>query len=409
MSGPEILGGGADRQHAAPPPRPGRLTSTARRRWVGIAGTVLLGVAATVLAVRAGPEPEVPAPATPAPTFALGPPLRFVADAAVGTKWAYALVASCLGPEETRQCRYRLLRRALTRGGWTGTPVETGSVAGAAGLPRLFVTGDRVTVVDQPTVGNVITSPDGGKTATVQGLSSGPPVPAVLQGDIVDLALCESCLNQVTVLEPRTGRLRPLARSPLLDSDVGIRAFAESGGVLWAIGDRSTRLVSAVSLDRGRTWRELPVGGGQGAAEFAQLVSDGRRGAYLLVSRDANPEVVSEFSELWRVGDPTRPGAAWRRITPAQRPRSARGVLLSGSALLIQDEDGQLQRLGPDGTLQALPPVQLDGVSAGPDRVVAGPGRLLLGIVNRPDDTAPQRILLSSDGGQTWQVEQLPS
>ena len=118
---------------------------------------------------------------------------------------------------------------------------------------------------------------------------------------------------------------------------------------------------------------------------------------------------MSEFSELWRVGDPTRPGAAWRRITPAQRPRSARGVLLSGSALLIQDEDGQLQRLGPDGTLQALPPVQLDGVSAGPDRVVAGPGRLLLGIVNRPDDTAPQRILLSSDGGQTWQVEQLPS
>jgi hypothetical protein len=408
VSGPEILGGGADREHAAAPPRRGRPTTAARRRWAGIAGTVVVGVAAAALAVRSLPEPSATPPPTPAPGFALGPPLRFVADAAVGTKWAYALVASCVGPEDSRQCRYRLLRRALAGGGWTATAVATGPVAGAAGPPRLFRTGERVTVVDQPTMGNVITSPDGGDTATVQGLSSGPPVPAVLQADIVDLALCESCLNRLTVLEPRTGRLRPLARQPMLGSTGGIRSFAESGGALWSVADGGSRLVSAVSVDGGRTWQELPIGGGPGAAEMTVLAPDGRRGAYLLVGRDTRPDVVNEFSELWRVGDPTRPGAAWRQITPSARPRSASGLVVSGGALLIRDDARQLLRLGPDGVLRALPPVRLDGVPAGPDLVVAGPGRLLLGVVNRPDDTGPLRILLSRDGGETWRVEQLP-
>ena len=82
---------------------------------------------------------------------------------------------------------------------------------------------------------------------------------------MVDLALCESCLNRLTVLEPRTGRLRTLATPPPLGTDTGVRSFAESGGVLWALGDGGSRLVSAVSLDRGRTWRVLPVGRRPGA------------------------------------------------------------------------------------------------------------------------------------------------
>ena len=48
-------------------PRPPR-TTTARRRWTGLAGTVLVGVAAVVLAARSLPESAAPPP--PAPTFA---------------------------------------------------------------------------------------------------------------------------------------------------------------------------------------------------------------------------------------------------------------------------------------------------------------------------------------------------
>ncbi len=416
MSGPDVLGWGPDEPTGPPRPRrPGwpervRQASSAvrRRRWTGLAGTVLLGAAAAVLAVRAGADPEAPPPPQPTRTFALGPPIQLVSEVAFGPDRAYALVAGCVGPEETRQCRYRLMQRGLGRADWTVTAVQSGPVAGAAGSARLFVDGDRLTVVDQPTVGNVLTSPDRGRTMTVQGLSSAPPVPAVLKDDIVDLGLCDACINQLTVLEPRTGRLRPLAVQPPLGPAITVRLFAESAGALWTVGDDGPRLVSSVSVDGGRSWRTLPIGGGPGTAETAVLAPDGRRGAWLLVSRDADVHTPNEFSELWRVGDPTRPGAAWKLVTPAQRPKSVNGLLVSGGTALIRDENGQLQRLGPGGVLRALPPFQLDGAPLGPDTMVAGPGRLLLGIVNRPESTEPPRVALSRDGGESWQVEQLP-
>ena len=345
---------------------------------------MLVGAAAVVLAARSLPEAAAPPP--PAPTFAPVEPIRFVADAAVGTRWAYALVADCVGPEATRQCRYRVFRRSLTVGGWTPTAIETGQIAGAAGLARIFVTaGDHVTVVDQPTVGNVLTSADGGATVTARALSAGSQAAAVPEGGVVDLALCESCLNRLAVLEPRTGRLRTLATPPPLGTDTGVRSFAESGGVLWALGDGGSRLVSAVSVDRGRSWRVLPVGGARAPSDFAWLVSDGGRGAYLLVSRDDRPDVDGEFSELWRIGDPTRPGAVWRPVTPRTRPRTAIGLLVSKGALLVRDDASELWRLDQNGVMRELPPLRLDGLSVGPDLVVAGPGRLLLGAVNRPD------------------------
>lgn len=404
MSGPDVLGSGPDRDRAVLP-RPAR-TTAARRRWAGLAGTVLVGVAAVVLAARSLPEPAAPPP--PAPTFAQPEPIRFVADAAVGTKWAYLLVADCVGPEQTRQCRYRVFRRSLTVGSWTPTAVETGPVAGAAGLTRIFVTaGDHVTVVEQPTVGNVLTSPDGGDTVSAQALSLGSQVAAVPEGGVIDLAVCESCPNRLTVLEPRTGRLRTLATPPPLGTDTGVRSFAESGGVLWALGDGGSRLVSAVSLDRGRTWRVLPVGGARAPTGLASLVSDGGRGAYLLVNRDAGEGVL--FAELWRIGDPSRPGAAWKQITPETRPQTALGLIVSKGTVLVRDDTGQLWRLDRDGVMRQLRPLQLDGLLGGPDLVVAGPGRLLLGAVNRPDGPDQARPLLSYDGGETWRVERLPA
>jgi hypothetical protein len=84
------------------------------------------------------------------------------------------------------------------------------------------------------------------------------------------------------------------------------------------------------------------------------------------------------------------------------------GLLVSAGTALIQDEAGQLLRLEPGGVLRALPPIQIDGVPRGPDVVVAGPGRLLLAIANRPEGTGPPRVLLSRDGGRSWQLEELP-
>lgn len=324
MSGPDLLGWGPD--EPAEPPRPRsawseRMSAAARRRrWTGLAGTVVVGAAAAVLAFQAGADPEAPPPPPPTGTFALEPPVQAVTEVAFGTDWAYALIAACVGPDDTRQCRYRLARRPLdAAGSWTLTQIQTGPVAGAGGLPRLFVDGDRVTVVDQPTVGNVYTSPDGGKTMTVQGLSAGPPVPAVARGDIVDLALCESCLNRLTLLEPRTGRLRQLAQQPPFDPAIGIRTFARSGDAFWTLGDSGAGLTSAVSVDGGRTWRRLPVGDAAGRVELAFLLADDARGAYLVISRDTDPQVGGEFSELWRIGDPTRPDRA-RRGDGSPRP-----------------------------------------------------------------------------------------
>ena len=405
MPGPEILGGGADRDGAAEPPGPRRSTA-ARRRWAGIAGTVLVAAAALGLAARSLPEPAATPPPT-APTVVLAEPIRFVADVAVGTEFAYVLLGSCVGPEETRQCRYGVLRRSIAGGGWTATAMETGPVAGATGPARLFATpDDRVTVVDQPTVGNVHASPNGGDTVTVHALSQGPPVAAVPPGGVIELGLCESCLSRLTVLEPATGRLRPLARGPRLGTNVGIRAFAASGSVLWVLGDGGSRLISAVSLDAGRTWRVLPVGGAGAPAEVAALASDGGRGAYLLVGRAVLPDVRSEWSELWRVGDPARPGAAWRPLPPIVRPRSAVGLMVTQRGLLVQAEGGALWRLGPDGQPRELPPIEVDGVPVHPGRLAAG-GRMLLGVLPR-SETAPPAVLVSDDDGETWRVERIP-
>ena len=360
-----------------------------------------------MLAARSLPESASPPPA-PMPSFVVPELDRYVADVAVGTNWAYALVASCRGPETTRQCTYRMVRRSLAGGSWSTTALETGQVAGATGPARLFVTGaDQVTVLDQPTVGTVYTSADGGDTVSGKTLRSGPPVAEMPAGAIVDLALCESCLGRLTVLEPGTGRLRQLATPPPLGPTLSVRSVAESGGVLWVLGDGGSRLISAVSVDRGRTWRKLLVGGARAPAEIVRLVSDGGRGAYLLIGRDARPDVLNEFSELWRVGDPTRPGAAWRQVTPTVRPRSASGLLAVARGLLVREDAGELWRLLPDGTVRRLPPPTVDGLPFPPAVVVTGRSRVLLGIAANQADVGRPTVLVSYDDGESWLVEQI--
>jgi hypothetical protein len=404
-----VLGDGPDRDGAAPFDEQVRRASAAarRRRRTGLAGTTLLLAAAAALAGRYVPEPQRE-PAAPRPSVVASDPARFVADIAVGTRWAYALVASCTGPEPERRCSYRLFRRSVGGGGWHTTALETAQVAWSVGPARLFVTGDDVvTVLDQPTVGTAWVSADSGDTVHARPLRPGPPVAAVPPSAVVDLALCESCLGRLTVLEPGTARLRPLATPPPLGPALLIRSAVRAGGVLWVLGDGGSRLVSAVSTDRGRSWRVLPVGGARAPAGPAWLASDGGRGACLLIGRDRGTDVRNDFSELWRIGDPSQPGAAWRERTPAVRPRSAAGLLAGARGLLVREDTGKLWRLLSDGTMLRLPPVAFDGVPVAPAWLVTGPAALLIGIVSNQADLGSPTVMISYDDGESWLVEQI--
>jgi len=406
MSGPDLLGGG-DRRPARGLPGSGR-----RRRGWTVAGTVLVAAAAAVLAVRSNPEP---APAATLPTSAPTPapaptgPRPVIVTTAVGTRWAYALLASCSDPDQLVDCTTRLHRRSLGGGGWAPVEWSTPRTSGIAA--QLHVTpDDQVTVVDEPTAGQVYASTDGGRTVQVHRLRPGPPVAAVPPGGVLDLGSCEMCSGRLTVLDPATGRLRPLARQPAFGRTTSIRWLATSGDVVWVLaesGETGRDLATAVSLDRGRTWRALPLPGTAASAEVIQIFTDGGRGAYVLISRDARPDRRHEFTELWRIGDPAAPGAAWRRVTPARRPPTAVILVPGQRGVLIGTEDGEAWRLLADGTMRPLPGVDYGGVPIKPGIVVSGPGGAFLGLPALQSDLSRPTLVVSFDEGESWRVEEI--
>lgn len=414
MSGPDVLGGGPGDQG---PDRlgsgrigPGRIGPGRRRRGWTVAGTVLVAAAASVLAVRSTSEPPARPPvAAPTPTVAAPTgPQPIILGTAVGSQWAYALLASCTDPDQLTDCTTRLLRRSLGGGGWTPVEWRTRLLSGSYSL--LFVTpDDQVTVVDEPTAGQVYASTDGGRTAKVRRLRPGPPVAAIPPGGILDLGLCEMCSARLTVLDPATGQLRRLAVQPSFGRTAGIRSMASSGDVVWVVaesGESGKDLVTAVSTDRGRSWRTLPVPGTAAPAMVVRVFSDGR-GAYVLIGRDSRPEVLNEFTELWRIGDPTAAGAAWRRVTPARRPPSAVTLVPGERGLLISTEDGEAWRLLSDGTLLQLPQVDYGGVSIEPGLVVSGPSRVFVGLPLVQSDLPRPTLVVSFDEGESWRAEEI--
>jgi hypothetical protein len=232
-------------------------------------------------------------------------------------------------------------------------------------------------------------------------------VPGIPAGGVLDLRLCEMCSARLTVLEPATGRLRPLARQPNFGRTAGIRAVTVSGDVVWVLagsGETGRDLLTAVSRDRGRSWRILPVPGTATAWESVQIFSDGGSGAYVLLGRDSDPRLVVEFTGLWRIRDPA---GAWQRATPVDRPKSAAVVVPGAPGPLITTEDGDAWRLLADGTMRRLPRADHDGVLIGPGIVTTGPGGALLGLPRLLGDRMPPRptVVVSIDEGETWRVE----
>ncbi len=135
-----------------------------------------------------------------------------------------------------------------------------------------------------------------------------------------------------------------------------------------------------------------------------RIFSDGERGAYVRLGRDRRPDVLNEFTELWRIEDAT---AGWRRITPAGHPASAVTLIAGERGVLIGTEDGEAWRLEADGTLRLLRRVDYGGVSIAPGTVATGPGRAFLGMSLIQSDLPRPTLVVSFDEGESWRAEEI--
>ena len=197
------------------PPRP----PARRRRWVTTAGAAVLAGVAALLAARSNPEPAAPraGPTVTAPV-ARGPSDAVVVAVAVGTRAVYALAARC-DNTAAPVCSYRLHRRPLGDGRWRPLPWAIGPRRGVGLAPLVSVTaGEVVSVVATLDPPQVHTSTDDGLSVTVRPVAPGPPAAALTSAVLLDPGACPGCADRLTVLEPTTGRTRPLLRQPPLRS-----------------------------------------------------------------------------------------------------------------------------------------------------------------------------------------------
>jgi hypothetical protein len=378
----------ADVLSSGGPPRPARQ----RRRFSIAAAAVVAGVA-VLLAARSAPGHPETAP-TPTPVPISRTPGPGVVSVAVGTRWAYALVAEC-DPATVRACGYRLHRRPVDgSAGWTALPLVTETRTTVGVVPTLAVSGDDVvTVLEQSTSGRVYSSTDGVGASQHQ-LARGRPIDVVPPAGLLDSDVCASCHERLVALEPGTGLLRPLRNQPF--PGAGVRAYTMRGSTAWAVSTTRTDVTSAVSLDRGRTWTTVPVRGLAPDFDVLRLVTGPDGAAYLLCSTtrtDGNSRLIG----VWAIRGPT---GSWARM-PGPVPRSVRSALVGERGLIVADPGGTVWLLQEDGSFAALP----DPGPTRPDQVSTGPGGILAAV---PRGRIPDPLVLtSSDGGETWRTERI--
>ncbi|MFL6130645.1 MAG: hypothetical protein ACJ73E_16480 [Mycobacteriales bacterium] len=398
MQQPDVAGSGPVLRADVPVQEQARVAAAARRRrWrLTAGGSAVLVAAAALLASRADPDPARPAagravtqsrPAVPLP----GSPPGQVVDVAVGSDSLYALLGSCAGPEQARECGYRLM--AQTRGGrWTRVPVPLPPREGGTGFAaRLLLSGsDTLTVVDEPR-GQAYVS-EGGAPFVVRRVRDGPALTAGMPAGLVP----ELVAGQVTVFDPATGLRRPLAAQPPLET-VPRDVVAGPFGDLWAVAERGLRVAVGHSSDGGRSWRTAAVPGLRPGLGLLRLVPGQDGTVYLIGGRQSQSGMRVELAELWR-----HPGAGgtWSRVAARPRPRSVGSVAAGRSALLLTDETGTLWRLPASGSFERLPDPVVDGapVRAGP--LFSGPGGRT---ISRPAGGIDGTLLLvSADDGDSW-------
>jgi hypothetical protein len=367
-----------------------------RRRWPTAAGALGLAAVAALLAARSAPDPAPrPAP-TAAPTRAAAPvPERSVVSVAVGRRALYALVARCDGAA-VPTCGYQVYRRAASTGTWQSLPWQL-SPRNASGVPPVIeVTGDEVvTVLTGLDGGEAQTSSDDGITVTTRRLTGGPAAAAVPAGGLLDAAYCVSCQDGITVVEPRTGRVRRLAAQPPL-AGLPVGSFDRNGDVLWAVAAGAGAARSTVSTDGGRSWRVVPLPPIPGAAPLLQVVAAADGSAWLITGsfQGGPPE---QLTGLRRIDGP---GGRWRTL-PLSGPRTIRSALAGTGGLLVIDVGGSVWRLPPDGRFVRL----ADPGLYRPGTLVRGPRGRLASV--SPDDARNRTVLVSEDDGGTWRPEQV--
>jgi hypothetical protein len=312
-----------------------------------------------------------------------------VLGTAGNSSWTYALLGSC----RATGCTYRLARRDPfgVRPAWLplrnlpSPPDVDGRSA------ELVALGEDTVAVLEKSKGRGWVSDDGGIHFRAIAVLPGRALPAVPAGLTPELGGCAGCAGQVGVFDPATGRRGRLAVQPPLTPPPS--TFAESGGVLWAASATRRAITVAVSTDRGRTWRTrtLPASAPRSGAPL--LVADGSR-AYLVLDRpDGRPE-----AQVWVTASPTAP---WRRLEGDQRMQSVTGAVVAGDSLLVCADGGFFRQRG--GRIAPVTPPAggsmpfVDGLATGAPSVVVAHIAYARG-----------SILVSSDGGETWQVEALP-
>jgi hypothetical protein len=368
MAGPDVLSGGPD----SPPPS---------RRWLvaGIVLALVLGVPALVHTARGrAPAPVGPVrPAAGQPTQSTQSTQSVVISVAAGSHYAYALVAHC-GTRILHDCDYRVHRRDLLQPGWDPTPLRvTGRTTTGLDVTMRVTPDDHVLLL---TGNSLQVSADGGDTVRTVHLRDGPPVDALPAGGVLASELCPTCADAVTVVDPATGELRALRSQPALGG-LAMRLARADGDVLWVAQLGPRRGSTAVSTDRGRTWRTVPLGPGMVLTDPAVLVPIPGGGAYLVGRR------ADDLPDVRRVDGPD---GDWRRITPPKGPATAYSAVVDARGLVVGDGTGRAWRLGQDGRFAALPgtPGYLTG------------GRVLLGL-----PSTPGTVQISYDGGLTWRSE----
>jgi hypothetical protein len=367
MAGPDVLSSGPD----GPPPS---------RRWL-VAGIVLalaLGVPALVHTTRGGSPPQA------APTSAAPPAARpaqatqsIVVSVAASARFAYALVAQC-GTRILHDCDYRVFRRDLIDPGWSPTPVHHAGITTTGLDVTMRATPDDHVLLLAGT--SLQVSADGGDRVQNLHLRTGPPVDALPAGAVLASELCPTCADAVTAVDLTTGELRPLRSQPAF-TGYGLRLARVDGDVIWVAQVGPAGGLTAVSADRGRTWRTIPLAAGMVLTDPVVLASIPGGGAYLVGRRP------NDLPDVRRIDGPD---GNWRRITPPDGPNSAYSAVVDARGLLVGDGNGKAWRLGADDRFTALPgtPGYLSG------------SRVLLGL-----PSTPGTVELSYDGGATWQSE----
>ena len=367
MAGPDVLSSGPD----TPPPG---------RRWlvVGVVLALALAIPALLDTVRGPGRPPLAAPTPVAPSEAPQVIQPIVVSVAAGAHWAYALVAEC-GTRILHDCDYRVFRRDLVNPGWAPTPMHYAGPTTTGLDVTMRVTPDDDVLLVAGTGMQV--SDDGGDTVRDLHLSTGPPVAELPPNAVLASELCPTCADGVTAVDLETGELRPLRSQPAF-TGYGLRLARVDGDVIWVAQVGPGGGLTAVSADRGRTWRTIPLSAGMVLTDPVVLASIPGGGAYLVGRRP------NDLPDVRRID---RPGGSWQRITPADGPNSAYSAVVDARGLLVGDGNGKAWRLGPDDQFTALPgtPGYLSG------------SRVLLGL-----PSTPGTVELSYDGGQTWQSEQ---